>query len=102
MNRKDFLSTIVPASAVLSAVAQDKKKIKTDHSLKIPPYLKPGDIIGITCPSGHISKEDIMPAVNKIEEWGFRTSLGRTVDAKDFSFAGNDELRAEDMQQMLD
>ncbi len=102
MNRKDFLSTIVPAGAVLSAVAQDKKKIKTEHSLKIPRYLKQGDIIGITCPSGHITAEEVMPAVNKIGEWGFNTTLGRTIGAKDFTFAGNDDLRAEDLQDMLD
>ena len=70
--------------------------------IKIPPYLKPGDAIGITCPSGYISPEDIMPAVNKMKEWGFEIRIGDTVGARDFTFAGTDEQRARDFQNMID
>ena len=101
MNRKDFLSAVVPLATVATAVA-GTKKIKEEDSLKIPAYLKEGDIVGITCPSGYITREEIQPAISKLEEWGFKVSVGRTVDAKDFTFAGNDELRTEDLQQMLD
>lgn len=101
MNRKDFLSTVVPLATVTTAVAAGKK-VKEEDSIKIPPYLKAGDIVGITCPSGFITHEEIQPAIAKLKEWGFNVVTGRTVGARDFTFGGNDELRAADMQQMLD
>lgn len=98
MNRKDFLQAGIPLLATASAFAK-----KTDRPKNgIPKYLKPGSLIGITCPSGYISAEEVMPAVKKMEEWGFRVSLGKTVGLKDFTLAGNDDERAADMQAMLD
>ena len=101
MNRKNFLSSLVPLVTVASAVA-GTKKINEEESLKIPAYLKETDIIGITCPSGFITQEEIQPAVTKLQEWGFQVKVGKTVGAKDFTFGGTDELRTEDLQQMLD
>ena len=68
----------------------------------IPPYLKPGDTIGITCPAGFITLEDIQPAVLKMEEWGFKIKIGDTVGKQDFTFGGTDEERSKDLQSMLD
>ncbi|MGH2649395.1 MAG: S66 peptidase family protein, partial [Ginsengibacter sp.] len=60
MNRKNFLSSIVPLTASFSAIANGKRnfdktpaKFKEDKAGTIPAYLKPGDTIGITCPSGY-------------------------------------------------
>jgi muramoyltetrapeptide carboxypeptidase len=108
MNRKDFISSVIPIVAVASAVAGSNssvagnKKNDPESRPKIPPYLKQGDIIGICCPSGYITEEDIKPAVLKIQEWGFQVRTGKTIGARDFTFAGNDDLRAEDLQYMLD
>ena len=101
MNRKDFLSAVVPLATVATAVAETKK-VNEEESLKIPAYLKKGDIIGITCPSGYITREEIQPAVSKLEEWGFKIRIGKTVGERDFTFGGSDELRTKDLQQMLD
>ena len=101
MNRKDFLSAAVPLVVVTSAFGVVNKH-SSSLSSKIPPYLKKGDLIGITCPSGHISIEECQSAVNKMQEWGFNIRLGATVGAKDFTFAGTDEERAVDLQKMLD
>jgi muramoyltetrapeptide carboxypeptidase len=107
MNRKNFISSIFPLTASFTAIAKGNG---SDHhfpsleekSKKIPPYLKPGDVIGITCPSGYISVEDVKPAVDKIKEWGFEIRLGATVGARDFTFAGTDQQRADDFQNMID
>jgi muramoyltetrapeptide carboxypeptidase len=100
MNRKDFLSAVIPLTAVTTAFANNPpSKTKTG---KIPPYLKKGDTIGITCPSGYISLEECQAAIHKMEEWGFNIRVGMTVGTKDFTFAGTDEQRANDLQQMLD
>jgi len=102
MNRKDFLSLVVPLASVARAVAETKTNNNENTLLKIPPYLQQGDTIGICCPSGYISLEDVQPAVNKMKEWGFEIKLGNSVGAKDFSFAGTDEERSKDLQAMLD
>jgi muramoyltetrapeptide carboxypeptidase len=101
MNRKDFLSAVIPLTTVATAFTNNKPS-KKKHSIKIPPYLKNGDTIGITCPSGYISLEECQAAINKMKEWGFNIRIGMTVGAKDFTFAGTDEQRANDLQQMLD
>ncbi|HEY5408942.1 MAG TPA: LD-carboxypeptidase [Ginsengibacter sp.] len=108
MNRKKFISSVVPLTASLAVIAKGKPGLKVfsgfneNENLKIPPYLKPGDTIGITCPSGYITIEEIQPAVNKMKEWGFDIRVGDTVGARDFTFAGNDAQRAKDFQKMID
>lgn len=100
MNRKDFLSSVIPLAAVPVVFRNDE--VSSELIKQIPPYLKKGDIIGITCPSGYISMEECRPAINKMKEWGFEIHTGHTVGLKDFTFAGDDEARLKDIQQMLD
>jgi muramoyltetrapeptide carboxypeptidase len=108
MNRKNFLSSVIPVTASFAAIAKGQRGAGKNPAepeegiIKIPLYLEPGDTIGITCPSGYISPEDILPAVNKMKEWGFKIRVGDTVGAKDCTFAGNDEQRARDFQNMID
>jgi muramoyltetrapeptide carboxypeptidase len=105
MNRKRFISSLVTAGATLSsrgvwATAPEKPYFNNHH--KIPPYLQPGDTIGITSPSGYISLADIIPSVQLIQSWGFKVEIGDNAGKKDFIYGGTDEERAADLQQMLD
>jgi muramoyltetrapeptide carboxypeptidase len=102
MERKKFIGSLIPLGAAFNAIAAGKVLDVPELVAKIPPYLKKEDVIGITCPAGFISNEDIQPAVNKIKEWGFEVAIGDTVGKKDFTFGGTDEERAKDFQQMLD
>ena len=109
MDRKKFLSSIVPLASTFSVATKRQRNIfnrfsmfEDDKVVKIPPYLKPGDTIGITCPSGYITIEDVQPAVDKIKEWGFEIRIGDTVGVRDFTFAGSDEQRTKDFQNMID
>jgi muramoyltetrapeptide carboxypeptidase len=68
----------------------------------IPPYLHPGDTIGITCPSGAFCLEDVKPAVDALELWGYKVKLGKTIDGQYYQYSGTDEERAADLQRMLD
>jgi muramoyltetrapeptide carboxypeptidase len=70
--------------------------------ITIPPYLKPGDCIGITCPAGFIEINEINNMVAKLTSWGFKTKLGRTVGTSFNKFSGTDEERKNDVQEMLD
>lgn len=101
MNRKSFIQSTIPIAAVAAAF-KGNKSWAPPVTHKVPPYLKRGSLIGITCPSGHISLEEVQPAVSKMEEWGFRVKLGNTVGLKDNTFAGTDEERAADFQAMID
>ncbi len=102
MNRKHFLSSIVPLGATFTAVAEGRTTLDTDSPVKIPPYLQRGDNVGICCAGGFITLEEIQPALSKLKEWGYSSRIGETIGKKDFSFGGTDEQRANDLQQMLD
>ena len=104
MKRKHFISSILPAAA-LSMKPQylfANNIIDEEANIITPAYLKKGDAIGISCPAGFITAEDIQPAVMKLKEWGFAVKIGNTVGKKDFTFGGTDEERLKDFQQMLD
>ena len=102
MNRKNFLSSIVPLAATFPDIAKGHEQNDPETRPIIPLYLIKGDTIGITCPAGFITQQEIQPAVNKLTEWGFEISIGNTVGKKDFTFGGTDEERLNDFQQMLD
>lgn len=102
MHRKRFLSSVIPAAWMLSSAKTDFTKPPKHHPLKIPAYLRAGDLIGITCPAGFITSEEIQPAVQLIKSWGFEVEIGKTVGEKDFTFGGTDAERAADLQYMLD
>jgi muramoyltetrapeptide carboxypeptidase len=46
--------------------------------------------------------EECFAAINKMKEWGFEVITDNTVGAKDFTFAGTDEVRAAGFQKMID
>src|SRR5579863_110050 len=103
MNRKKFISTVIVAGAAIPTIAKAQDTQDDDTKpLIIPKYLKPGDIIGITCPAGFITESEIQPAVQQMQNWGFNIRVGNTVGKKDFTFGGTDEERTKDLQQMLD
>lgn len=69
----------------------------------IPDYLKQGDKVGIVAPAGHIHyPDDIVTGLNILKHWGLSPAEGRTPALTHFQFAGTDEQRLTDMQQMLD
>ncbi len=70
--------------------------------IKIPPYLKKGDLIGITCPSSKMELQAAEFAASVIGSWGFRVHLGITVGTSFHNFSAPDELRLEELQDMMD
>jgi muramoyltetrapeptide carboxypeptidase len=103
MKRKHFLSSLA-ATGALAPLAGLARGMQGEEELApvIPRYLKRGDTIGITCPAGFITEEEIRPAMLQMMEWGFYIKIGDTVGRKDFTFGGTDEERARDFQQMID
>ena len=71
--------------------------------IRIPPYLKKGDTIGLICPSGYMPTGRVENCVNTLGEWGFQVKIGNRVGgSSDTYFSGTDEERLADFQSMLD
>jgi muramoyltetrapeptide carboxypeptidase len=106
MKRKRFLASLLGSPVLLSAAKKTDFSLQSARALtydwKIPPYLKAGDTIGITCPAGYMTLEEIQPAVSVLKSWGFNLRIGKTVGERDFTFGGTDGQRISDLQQMLD
>ena len=70
--------------------------------IKIPPYLKKGDCIGIVCPSGYMPEEKAATCIHVLQEWGYTVKTGKTLGNQFHYFSGTDAERLADMQAMLD
>jgi muramoyltetrapeptide carboxypeptidase len=68
-----------------------------------PPYLQPGDTIGMVCPAGYMPAAKWQTCVDVLQQWGYKVQLGNTLQSNsDNYFSGTDEERLADLQQMLD
>jgi muramoyltetrapeptide carboxypeptidase len=67
-----------------------------------PNTLQKGDMVAIVSTARKVSKEELQPALKFLENWGLKAVLGKTIEAEENQFAGSDDLRAADFQQMLD
>lgn len=68
----------------------------------VPPYLEKGDTIGIVCPAGFMPREKIAACITTLQNWGYKVKVGTTPGHQYHYFAGTDEERLEDLQNMLD
>ncbi|MGC4038755.1 MAG: LD-carboxypeptidase [Chitinophagaceae bacterium] len=68
-----------------------------------PPYLQPGDTIGIVCPAGYMSLQKAETCIATLKDWGYTVKVGATLgsDSSNY-FSGTDEERLNDFQNMLD
>ena len=78
--------------------------IVTPMIFKKPAHLVSGDSIAIVAPSGILlnKKEIIEKAKSLAESWGLKVIIGTNVFTQGKHFAGTDEQRASDFQQVLD
>ncbi|MDB5109035.1 MAG: LD-carboxypeptidase [Mucilaginibacter sp.] len=75
-------------------------RVKSASGLQ-PPYLKKGDKIAITCPAKKLPNP-MTDAITLLQSWGLEVIIGETVNASYHQFAGDDELRAKDLQRFID
>ncbi len=69
----------------------------------IPPYLKKGNTVSITCPAGYMAAEKAQTCISTLQSWGFDVMVGKTLGSKSKNyFSGSDEIRKNEMQAMLD
>lgn len=70
--------------------------------LRRPPSLVKGDQIGVLSTARAIDKNELHFALDLIQSWGLVPEIGQSIGVRDNQFAGNDEWRAKDLQEMLD
>ncbi|WP_026451762.1 S66 peptidase family protein [Aequorivita capsosiphonis] len=66
-----------------------------------PTSLQIGDTVAIVATARKVSKEELQPALQLLENWGLKAVLGKSIGAEENQFAGSDDLRERDFQQMM-
>jgi muramoyltetrapeptide carboxypeptidase len=103
-NRRKFIRLIGAAglSIPLSGMTLTVQKQWEENEVVKPPALKKGDTIAITSPAGAIWNPETVPKFKAIlEGLGFRVKLGKTLTERNGYFAGNDELRARELNELF-
>jgi len=67
-----------------------------------PAYLKPGDKVAIIATARKVTASEMESAIKSIQSWGLIVVPGEHLYDQENQFAGSDEMRAADLQQMLD
>ena len=67
-----------------------------------PPFLKTGDTIGIVATARWIDEGALKPAIDIFESWGLRVVVASNVHSRYFQLAGNDVIRTQNLQEMMD
>ncbi|MCR8557816.1 LD-carboxypeptidase [Mucilaginibacter sp. BJC16-A38] len=77
------------------------KPVNATSSGLLPPYLKAGDKIAITCPAKKLPNP-MTDAIALLQSWELEVIIGDTLDASWHQFAGDDAFRARDFQRFID
>ena len=72
------------------------------QKLLTPKPLQPGDTVAIIATARFMDKKTLSPAINLLTSWGLKVRIGDSIGPVYNQFAGNDALRAQDLQQQLD
>lgn len=70
--------------------------------MTLPDALKAGDRVAMVSTARKISHQELHAAMETLQSWGLQVETGKSIAAEHFQFAGDDELRRSDFQQMLD
>jgi muramoyltetrapeptide carboxypeptidase len=71
-------------------------------SLRKPPALRKGDLIGVVAPAGAVKAEDLNAGIGRLEELGYRVLAGRSLYRSVRYLAGRDVDRAADVMDMFE
>lgn len=104
-NRRQFITTTALASLSIPLLGMKENSLPNDKiSLPLikPPSLKTGDTIAISSPAGAIWEDaQVDKFVSILENSGFQVKRGQTLKEKHGYFAGTDELRAKELNDLF-
>ena len=67
-----------------------------------PKYLQKNDTVAIVSTARKISLKEIQRAIKLLESWDLNLKIGRTIGLEKHQFAGSNEERIKDFQDMID
>lgn len=70
--------------------------------MKTPNYLQKGDAVGILSTARKVDPSELDFALKLLKKWELKPVLGKTIGAEENQFAGSDDFRAKDFQDMMD
>lgn len=70
--------------------------------MTLPPFLRPGSTIAITCPSGFLMRNHAEMARETLSDWQFKVEIGESVGHEWHYFSGDDNFRKDELQTLLD
>jgi muramoyltetrapeptide carboxypeptidase len=68
----------------------------------IPPFLRQGDRVAITCPAGAVLRDEMNEMIETLTHWGLEVVVGNTVGSHFGKFSAPDATRAAELQVYLD
>jgi muramoyltetrapeptide carboxypeptidase len=68
----------------------------------IPPFLQPGDVIGICAPARKVSPEEMKDGIDLLLAKGFQVKVSQHLYGEFNQFSGTDDERAADLQSLID
>lgn len=69
----------------------------------LPPFLRPGDTVGIVAPASWFPYEELFDGLHILRDvWKLNVLEGRSLHTTDGPFAGTDDLRRADLQRFFD
>jgi len=83
-------------------IVSNPNKTMTNKALTRPQNLKEGDTVIIIAPAGTVKEKYVNKGVALLESWGLQVKLSKNLYKKDFTYAGTDAERLEDLQNALD
>jgi muramoyltetrapeptide carboxypeptidase len=67
----------------------------------IPPFLQPGDVIGICAPARKVSSDEMKDGINWLASKGFKVKESQHLYGQYNQFSGTDEERTSDLQSLI-
>ncbi len=103
MQRKKFIKSISSAALLAipySAITSSGKIRKNDIIIK-PARLKKGSKVGLIAPGSFISREELQESIKNLESFELKPLYSDRILLKNGYFAGTDEQRAADLNEMF-
>jgi muramoyltetrapeptide carboxypeptidase len=73
------------------------------NKIIVPPYLKKGSTVAITCPAGYMSYQNAQTAITVLQQQGYNVIVGKTLGNDNGTyFSATDDERLSELQAMLD
>ncbi len=103
MKRKKFIQSISTVSllSIFNSRTLGNQLFDSTYKTIKPKHLQLGDKIGLISPGGFITEDELKESISNIENLGFKVILGKNVLEKFGYFAGTDEQRANDLNEMF-